>query len=258
MGSYYKLIINIFGFTIFTFFNICLVYAEENKGTLFRVDTRGPDEIFLNGFTSFGDNDSLIDHSRGRGCAGRDRNSAFISVSSDPVYAANYARRLYSLTGNTAYVYIIRSTENMYNMRRSLENISYTVGYQDADTQSEWINHGNIIASDIRGVRAYSGLETPPVTPNLRFQDNSPIINQEPYIEVNNDVEAIPITSLYANTRPTVTACFAATLYCFSNSKGRSLNSQCDYVEKLETIFPKGLYDIMSSPSVLEDSHDEF
>jgi len=36
-----------------------------NSGVLYRVDTRSPNEIFNTGFTPFGDNDNVRDHSRG-------------------------------------------------------------------------------------------------------------------------------------------------------------------------------------------------
>ncbi|MGK0706917.1 scabin-related ADP-ribosyltransferase [Yokenella regensburgei] len=134
-----------------------------NTGVLYRVDTRSPDEIFAIGFRSFGGNDSIRDHSRGVSCVGRNENSAFISTSSDPEYAGNYARRLYSQTSAPVYVYIITSRSNFYNMALSLENSGYTAGIGNARTQSEWIAYNSIPNTTIRGVRTYTGSSTPPV-----------------------------------------------------------------------------------------------
>ncbi len=180
-------------------------YAHENNGVLYRVDTRGPDEIFNQGFQSFGNNYSLRDHSRGTSCVGMNRNSGFISTSADPIYAANYARRLTQHTNSPVYVYIITSSSNMYNMAQSLQNISYSAGIHDANTQSEWIAVDRISSSQIRGVRAYVGVETPPVQPNPHFVDPQSVVNTVPYIENGTEDGINPAQAFYVSARPSIT-----------------------------------------------------
>lgn len=215
-------------FFLLSLFSTSIVSAEENNGVLFRVDTRGPDDIFHNGFTSFGENDNVREHSRGRSCAGREQNSAFISVSADPVYTANYARRLYQLTGSEVYVYLIRSTRDMYNMSASLEAVGYSAGIQDAIRQSEWIAHRYIPATTIIGVRIYGDSPPPPVIHNPQLSNESQVINSSPYISLGASIP--PILPVYASTRPLVTACMAAMTSCFSSRDSLS-KSQCRYVE---------------------------
>lgn len=204
-----------------------------NSGTLYRVDTRSPDEIFSKGFGSFGENDNVRDHSRGVSCVGRAQNSAFISTSSDPEYAGNYARRLYSQTSAPVYVYIITSSSNMYNMASSLEHAGYTAGVENARTQSEWIAHISIPNTSIVGVRVYTGHDTPPVTPNPHYDTNTRSeVNTSPYGS-QTVTNANGIYNLLAELRPLVSACMASTMYCFNtNSQFRkTISGECNFIE---------------------------
>lgn len=220
-----------------------------NSGVLFRVDTRNPDEIFANGFNSFGVNDSVRDHSRGVSCVGRAENSAFISTSSDPEYAGNYARRLYSQTSRPVYVYIITSRSDMYNMDHSLENIGYTAGYENAITQSEWIAHNSIPNTAIQGVRIYAGSITPPIVPNPHYDSNTrPDVNTLPYVS-QTETNADGTVNLQAETRPFVSACMAATLSCFkTNSRfSKTITDECEFIEpyKINTLLTNDSYTYM-------------
>ncbi|KAF1366643.1 scabin-related ADP-ribosyltransferase [Yokenella regensburgei] len=208
-----------------------------NTGVLYRVDTRSPDEIFAIGFRSFGGNDSIRDHSRGVSCVGRNENSAFISTSSDPEYAGNYARRLYSQTSAPVYVYIITSRSNFYNMALSLENSGYTAGIGNARTQSEWIAYNSIPNTTIRGVRTYTGSSTPPVVTNPSYDDSiSPEVNRSPYIP-QTETNANGTINLQAETRPFVSVCMAATLSCFrpNSIQKKSTADSCNFIEPYKT-----------------------
>lgn len=218
--------------TLFWAISFCS-FAVENTGRLYRVDTRGPDEIFNNGFHSFGDNDNLRDHSRGASCTRGDQTSAFISVSADPEYAATYARRLLQHVNQPVYVYIINSTQNMYNMATSLRNIDYQTGIRDAEIQSEWVALGGIAREDVIGVRAYTGADTPSIRYNPHSSlDRQPVINPEPFRTAWSARRPGAVAD-YARLTPPVTACMAATLYCTRHSKSYSGDGSCSYLEPL-------------------------
>jgi hypothetical protein len=206
-----------------------LANEVSNTGTLYRVDTRGDDVIFLTGFLPFGDNDSVRDHSRGVSCVGRQENSNFISVSSDPEYAGNYARRLISLGHQTVYVYIINSRQNIYNMARSLTASGYSAGLENARVQSEWISRGPIETTSILGVRRYTGITTPPIINNPRYISVPPVINNNPYRSLEGRRDLPGVEDLVANINPRATTCMAATLSCFS-LQSRTSNT-CRYIE---------------------------
>jgi len=149
---------------------------------------------------------------------GRAENSVFISTSSDPEYAGNYARRLYSQRAEPVYVYIITSGNTIYNMVRSLENAGYTAGIENARTQSEWIAHGAISNTRIQGVRVYTGSGTPPITHNPNYNNNlRPEVNTSPYTSQSGG-NANGVVDFIAERRPLVSGCMAATYSCFSAS----------------------------------------
>ncbi|WP_429180103.1 scabin-related ADP-ribosyltransferase [Aeromonas salmonicida] len=224
---------------IFIFFSQnLLAYDMPNTGSLFRVDTRSYTEIFSNGLSPFGNNDSVRDHSRGVSCIGRGQDSAFISTTSDPEYAGTYARRLVALRNAPVYVYIFDSTARFYNMASSLSHAGYTAGINDARTQSEWISHGLIPASSIIGVRIYTGEQTPAMIHNPNYVSQTPSINNAPY--TSDGQYSLPGTAnVYANLAPLVSACMAATLSCFNPSGlKRKSGDTCNYIEpyKKETV----------------------
>lgn len=210
---------------------------RPNTGTLMRVDTRPPDEIFRVGFSPFGRNNSVRDHARGVSCVGRNEDSAFISTTTDPEYAGNYARRLLSLTGRPAYVYLIDSTDNFYNMATSLNNIGYTAGIHDARQQSEWISDGAIPADSIRGVRVYTTNASPPIISNPGYVFRPPSINDSPYISRGQHLPGSH--SVLANMTPLVGACMSASVYCRTSKRGDSATAHtrqtCSHVEPYST-----------------------
>jgi len=211
-------------YTVFFFIFIMspfLSFAVEhgNNGFFYRVDTRSPEEIFLNGFTSLGDNDNVRDHSRGVSCFHSYRNSAFISVSTDPQYAASYARRMVASTGSAVYVYVIRSTTNFYRMSSTLRYNNYQTGIQNAEAQSEWIAYRSIPSDIIQGAREYVNETTPAVIPNGNYIDIRPQINELPYGQDRH--ESVPgYLPLSTDSNSSVGACFSAGLFCKKEKEG--------------------------------------
>lgn len=200
-----------------------------NTGILYRVDTRSDSIIFSTGFLPLGDNNSVREHSRGASCIGRQANSMFVSVSTDPIYAGNYARRLVALGHHTVYVYTITSTANFYNMRTSLSEAGYTAGTENAATQSEWISIGQIDATTIQGVRRYTGETTPPIINNPTYIPQLSFINYEPYRRPVMESDLPGTEIILASINPRATTCMAATLNCF-NPQSREL-VKCSYIE---------------------------
>jgi pertussis toxin subunit 1 len=205
-----------------------------NTGELYRTDTRPPSEIFSQGFSSLGNNDSVRDHSRGASCIGGNQNSGFISMSTDPEYAANYARRLYAQRGTPVYVYIMDSNNNFYNMRDSLYVAGYTAGIRDAEAQSEWIALHAIPNTSIQGVRAYTGAGTPAITPNPHYANQVREINRNPYRSLNEN-NLSGMASVFVSINPPVTACMAATLSCLgSKDTEQDAYQSCGIAEPYE------------------------
>lgn len=147
-----------------------MCYAHERF--LYRVDTRPPGVIFTYGFTSHGDNRSILQHIRGQSCrgVGPHSNSAYISATADFYFARNYA---YRLSGNLAqdpvavdaytYIYRIRQTTHFYEASRLLNRLRQasritTIRRQansalpTATDQAEWIAEGAISPQDIHSV----------------------------------------------------------------------------------------------------------
>ena len=223
---------NLIRAVIFLSFSIYSLFSfadqQQDRGWFFRVDTRPPEEIFLNGFVSLGDNDNVKDHSRGVSCFHSLRNSAFISVSTDSLYAASYARRVVASTGRPAYVYIIRSTLNFYRMSSTLRYYAYQAGIPNAETQSEWIAYRNIAPELILGVRRYIDENTPPVIFNSNYVYIRPQLNEQPYHQYRQQSEPgyLPLSS-----DSSVGACFLSSLFCSSpqtHSKGKMSGSYCE------------------------------
>jgi pertussis toxin subunit 1 len=210
-----------------------LTVVNAGPNWMFRVDTRDPDAIFKNGFTAFGQNDNLRDHARGTSCTQRDANSNFISTSSDPEYAGNYARRLITRHGPPIYVYKIRPTENFYNMERSLAAIGYEAGIPDARKQSEWVAVNKIEGSQIQAVRVYRSEQTPPFQLNPRYEERRPDAN--PGVYKQRTSPAPGNNRWLVSQDPLVTASLSATMHCYKDMASAEVAdpSACRFIEEL-------------------------
>ncbi|MFT0137327.1 enterotoxin A family protein [Alcanivoracaceae bacterium MT1] len=212
----------------------------ENGGFLFRVDTRPPSVVIYGGseggFSPLGDDESLVAHVRGATCLQGSRTSGYISVSSDPEWADNYARRLYSLRGGEpVYVYVIRQTRDFYNAARVLrtrfpDDHPYV---QSAERQSEWVTRNNITTADIYGVREFSEAaidpnHTPPIQRNIQYSDEASSVNNGTFLINDYEMEVFDSGRPRVVSRaPLVGTCLSATLSCLSRSERerRDVNS---------------------------------
>lgn len=95
--------------------------------TVWRADTRAPDVIFKQGFSSYANNLDYIQHILGKSCIAR--TSAFISTTANQNMANQWA--LYGLKNPRLqlvhfYIYEIRATNNFYNAVTTLDHLAKT------------------------------------------------------------------------------------------------------------------------------------
>ncbi|MGL5630658.1 MAG: hypothetical protein ACRDCG_02715 [Mycoplasmoidaceae bacterium] len=119
---------------------------------VFRVDRRPPEDVFQNGFTSWGSDDDFIAHITGEsniglfrhGLAARD---AFISTSETIDGALRFLSRQALSFNNPErelfYIYAIRPTENFYSAIRTANYLSERVNngdihFNDEEEKEEW------------------------------------------------------------------------------------------------------------------------
>jgi hypothetical protein len=202
--------------------------TNPNNSYYYRVDTRPPADILTNGFYPLGSNRNVLDHMKGISCVSQLANSAFISGTDDPVWAANYARRLQSPGNPTVYVYIMRRTLDWYDAARSAEFAAthgwtaYRTVVNPARQQHEWLNDGHVAVGEIMGYRAFDNLDpnyTPPIIPNHNYVDIAPQINGG--VLDLGAFDALPGPNRYVAALPVVDACMAATNHCLSQSSSQ-------------------------------------
>lgn len=92
---------------------------------VYRVDSRPPDVIFRDGFSSHGNNRNLQQHIRGDSCAAGSRDSNYIATTSDINETYNIARVYFSRTtfSGRLYRYRIRADNSFYNLTPSVDYI---------------------------------------------------------------------------------------------------------------------------------------
>ena len=84
---------------------------------VFRADSRGPDDIFNNGFQSRGENKDLVKHVNGESCSnGPSDDSNFISLTHSESQATEFALSLGGSNLQMSYVYRIYSGHNFYDV----------------------------------------------------------------------------------------------------------------------------------------------
>ena len=105
-------------------------WADDPPATVYRYDSRPPEDVFQNGFTAWGNNDNVLEHLTGRSCQVGSSNSAFVSTSSSRRYTEVYlehrmqeaveAERAGRGTGHfIGYIYEVRADNNFYNASSS-------------------------------------------------------------------------------------------------------------------------------------------
>ena len=160
--------------------------SAPNTGIFYCMNTRPPEVIFRTGFSSWGTNDNLAEHASGESCSRSvgqlgTRSSAFVATTSNPEFARRLARVTVSLTPTgRAYIYTIRSNDNMYDLAESLR--AYVPQQRTlaaiAAHQSEWSAYRRIQSEDIISVAIYRPGYPADYRSNPNYRQQRPHINR--------------------------------------------------------------------------------
>jgi len=237
----------------FVVFLICLsstiVLAAPPK-YVYRMDSRPPEDIFINGFSSWGENDNVFSHITGASCVEQDqqhRDSGFISTSANREWAmAMTYIRSRQFTDENIYYYRIRADGNFYNAESSLElyarNNPDTVvsefNYLPARTATEYITPNNIPVENIDMVITFftpggggDAITTSSTNPNYR--DANTHASTEPY-GGTSDTTRHRFT--WVRYLPVIGACMSSHNDFKKTNKGTSVHD----AYKLEPLFMSG------------------
>lgn len=117
------------GYSRFLRLGVYLMFAYSPFSSavdfVYRVDSRPPDVIFRDGFSSHGNNRNLQQHIRGDSCAAGSRDSNYIATTSDINETYNIARVYYSRAtfSGRLYRYRIRADNSFYSLPPSVAYI---------------------------------------------------------------------------------------------------------------------------------------
>lgn len=165
----YFLIIQLFNIFIilFLYYFPSYIYAVITPVTVvYRVDARSYQNVFRNGFTSWGSNTDFGDHFFGDSGPGGTQDSAFIATTTSIDFAYRYAGDMaYTIAYDNpshngfAYIYNIRATDNMYSAAASMSHIYNSVHEsvppvvaELLNEQQEWAALSSISNHQIRSV----------------------------------------------------------------------------------------------------------
>ena len=127
-------------------FSAVVVWTEDSPVYVLRADIRPPNDVFLNGFRSLGDNDNLLDHVSGASCqtATHQGTTVFIDTTTNLLFAKAWGEQLLSKTNilvppttNFYYVYVIHANSNFFNCEASL--------WKEADSLHDKSLHNTIV-----------------------------------------------------------------------------------------------------------------
>lgn len=190
---------------------ILLISSSANAITVrttFRADSRPPDAVFRDGFRAFGVNINYYSHILGISLI--ERNSAFISTTSNIDVASRFARERADLNNNIYYIYNIRATDNFYpaletidliyenNHQRIGEDIRLTVA-----REQEYSAYNQISPQQIRSVTTVQYINSAwheVTTANPNYVDGDTHSHDGPWT-TNNPTPLNPRPRLLTNTQ---------------------------------------------------------
>lgn len=207
---------------------------------VFRAESRPPSEVFVSGFTSWGDNINVNAHVLGLSGGRGSRDSAFIPTTSNPDTARRFAIDLLNVACDaTSYIYNIRPDANFYSASTSLYNIyehatpPRRVSDQMRATmarEQEWFVPHHIPPEQIQSVTIYTrvdGVIHETTLDNDRYVPGDTQSNDDPYPSAGQyPITSGPIRTLGAsmtnvdteqpgNNWPLPTATPSSLLNCF-------------------------------------------
>lgn len=183
----------IISFIIFIIASSFSINASAAISHVYRADMRPPEQVFRDGFASFGTNTNFVDHILGLSGVAGNRDSAFIPTSANRNSSMRFVSDGVNVHG-TYYLYDIRPTDNFYYATTTIYAIFDRAGYRISEElrsvlsqELEYSAYGSISGSQIRGVTAY--------TRNSQGQLEGRYIANEYYIDSNtgpNDGNYVP------------------------------------------------------------------
>lgn len=159
---------------------------------VFRADSRPPEDVFENGFQAWGTNINFNAHVLGISGRRGSRDSAFIPTTSNIQSAENFALDLLNVSPDaTAYVYVIRATDNFYSAMTTMYNLYDSAGIRLPDTtratiaaEQEYSAYSYITGQQILYVMAYSredGETVRTISSNPYYERLQTHSNEEPF-----------------------------------------------------------------------------
>ncbi len=222
--------------------NISSITSLYAQNYLYRVDTRPPEEIFLNGsqgFVARGNNHQLSMHVSGHSASINGvGDTGLISATDNLGWANQYSRRLLDwnlaevgIENRDVYIYQIAQTRSFFNVQRSLQpddpNINSSI------RQGEWVIENRIPSHLIIGVwhlYDHGSLGAARDTSQADFLSNSLYspgievgVNQGQYNGGNNPIYAREPLAVSVN--PLVLLGLSATLWCRSSNPQSKLST---------------------------------
>ncbi|VFB09613.1 NAD-dependent ADP-ribosyltransferase [Aeromonas salmonicida] len=250
----------IFVIAFMKFLSISPLYANN---FLYRVDTRPPEEVFLNdsqGFSARGRDYNLSMHVSGATASINGSGSTgLISATDDMTWANNYARRLldWNLPAlgsglRDVYIYQIAQTRDFYSVQRSLLPDDPNMG--SSIRQGEWIIENRIPQNLIRGAwhlydhgsaGAARDISRANYLPNSRYNGGTNDgTNMEPYNGGHNPI--YQRDPLAVSLSPLVLLPLSATLWCRDTStqylRSNSCSAEKEKYFNTRTLINKALY----------------
>ncbi|OAT22576.1 enterotoxin A family protein [Proteus myxofaciens] len=175
---------------------------------VYRVDSRSPNDIFTNGFHTWGSNTELLHHLVGD--TSRNHTDGLISTTSSLDAALQIAADTMPIEGDESWLYLIVPNNNFYSVNDSLlnaatnHNISESISNQSLNFytrfnwQLEYASRGNInssqivLAGQLRNVNGRIVSVDNSTRFNVHYIQTSPSINSG-YLIPSQSVDNLPV-----------------------------------------------------------------
>lgn len=231
-------------FIVFSIFSSTVLSEPFN---VYRVDTRGPDEVFANGFNAWGNDYNIVAHINGATCSTVGSTSAFISTARSYQAAVGIVER-HLEQREVTYLYSIRADDNFYSGPASIDYFQQFSPLSPLSLNSlhmarradEWDAVDVIPTENIRNVLIVHRDGTPEAVSNPRYSNIDTTGNPLPYTAHAEDTLqhfGFPVT-LPGDGASMLSSCFGS---CYSSTK----QSSC-YIEKEYSINMALMFNFLS------------
>ncbi|WP_168445655.1 enterotoxin A family protein [Salmonella enterica] len=190
---------------------------------VYRLDSRGPDEIFANGFRSWGNNLNVFSHITGDSCVNADpeqRNSGFISTAANQQWATGMAmQRVLQFRRQHYYLYRIRADSTFYNAESSLTRyasdnpnvVVSDINFIPSRQSNEYLTPGAIQTTNIMEVTDFYADEFGNIDTthyqNSNYVSSSTSASSSPY---TGSSDSVPRRFTWVRHLPFIGACMSS------------------------------------------------